>query len=531
MPLTPALTPSSVAEPHRLGPGAERLSALASGAQVPADAETYALVSPMTGQLLVDLPLSTTDDVERAFARAWAAQRTWAAFPTRKRAAVLLRFHDLVLTHRDELLDVIQLESGKARAHALEEVADVAIVARHYGLRGPRYLRAERHRGALPLLSRTVETHHPQGVVGVVTPWNYPLALPIGDTVPALMAGNAVVLRPDPQGSLTALTAATLLTEAGLPDGILQVVLGHGRPIAEAVLDRADYVCYTGSTPTGRVVAERAARRLVGASLELGGKNGLYVRADADLERTVEGALRACYSSAGQLCVSTERLLVHTDVYDRFVPLFADAVAGASLGTGMTWDYQVGSLASASQLERVTEHVRDAVSKGAVVLAGGHHRPDVGPLVFEPTLLTGVTAAMACRDDETFGPLVSVYRVRDDEEAVRLLNDTPYGLNASIWSRDTRCARRIAAGVRAGIVNVNEGYAAAWGSVAAPMGGMGDSGLGRRHGRDGILKYTESQNVTVQRLVGFGGLPGMRDRRFADLLVRALWVLRRLRLS
>ena len=200
-------------------------------------------------------------------------------------------------------------------------------------------------------------------------------------------------------------------------------------------------------------------------------------------------------------------------------------------GTGLTWGYQVGSLASATQLARVTEHVQDAVAKGAVVLAGGHHRPDVGPFVFEPTLLSGVTAAMACRDDETFGPVVAVYRVRDDDEAVRLMNDTPYGLNASIWTRDTRAGRRIAARVRAGIVNINEGYAAAWGSVAAPMGGMGDSGLGRRHGRDGILKYTESQNVTVQRLVGFGGLPGMSDRRFADLLVRALWVLRRMRLS
>ncbi len=533
MPLTPAPTTGSVRdpEPRRLGPGAEHLRTLMSGAQVAAGAETFTVTGPMTGEPLVQLPLSTTQDVERAFARAWAAQRGWSAVPVRRRARVLLRFHDLVLTHRDELLDVIQLESGKARSHALEEVADIAILARHYGVRGPRYLREQRHRGAIPLLSRTVEAHLPKGVVGVVTPWNYPLALAIGDTIPALVAGNAVVLRPDPQGSLTALTAARLLTEAGLPEGILQVVLGHGRPVAEAVLDRSDYVCYTGSTPTGRLVAERAARRLVGASLELGGKNGLYVRADADLERTVEGALRACYSSAGQLCVSTERLLVHTDVYDRFVARFADAVAGASLGTGLTWGYQVGSLASATQLARVTEHVHDAVAKGAVVLAGGHHRPDVGPFVFEPTLLSGVTAAMACRDDETFGPVVAVYRVRDDDEAVRLLNDTPYGLNASIWTRDTRTGRRIAARVRAGIVNINEGYAAAWGSVAAPMGGMGDSGLGRRHGRDGILKYTESQNVTVQRLVGFGGLPGMSDRRFADLLVRALWVLRRLRLS
>ena len=223
------------------------------------------------------------------------------------------------------------------------------------------------------------------------------------------------------------------------------MLLGHGRPVAEAVLDRADYVCYTGSTPTGRIVAERAARRLVGASLELGGKNGLYVRARRRPRPDCRGRTGACYSSAGQLCVSTERLLVHTDVYDRFVPRFADAVAGASLGTGLTWGYQVGSLAGAVQLERVTEHVQDAVAKGAVVLAGGHHRPDAGPFVFEPTLLSGVTAAMACRDDETFGPVVAVYRVRDDDEAVRLMNDTPYGLNASIWTRDTQRGRQIAA--------------------------------------------------------------------------------------
>ncbi len=491
---------------------------------------TLTTETPLTGAPLASLPVSTAADVADAVRRARAAQQRWAAVPVHDRAEVLLRLHDLVLARRPELLDLVQLESGKARAHAFEEVADVAIVARHYARRGAGYLADERHLGAFPLLTRSTEHHRPRGVVGIVSPWNYPLSLAVTDALPAVLAGNAVVLRPDPQGSLTALAGVALLVEAGLPEDLVQVVLGPGDPTGQAVVDRADYVCFTGSTGTGRAVAAAAGRRLVGASLELGGKNSLYVADDADLRRAVPGAVRGCFSSAGQLCISAERLLVHDAVYDEFVGRFLEAVGALRLGTGLDWSADVGSLVGPAQLARVRSHLDDAVAKGARVLVGGRHRPDVGPYVVEPTVLDGVTAAMECRDEETFGPVVALYRVTGDDEAAQLANDTEYGLNASVWTRDTRRGRALAARIHAGTVNVNEGYAAAWASTASPMGGMKASGVGRRHGREGILKYTETQNVTVQSLVGIGELPGLGGERYARVLSGALRAMKAVRL-
>ena len=346
------------------------------------------------------------------------------------------------------------------------------------------------------------------------------------DALPALLAGNAVLLRPDPQGSLTALAAVALLVEAGLPEDLVQVVLGPGDPTGAAVVERADYVCFTGSTATGRTVAQAAGRRLVGASLELGGKNSLYVADDADLRRAVPGALRACFSSAGQLCISAERLVLHEAVADEFLERFLEAVGRMRLSTDLTWEADLGSLVGPAQRDRVLAHVEDAVAKGATVLSGGRARPDVGPYVVEPTVLAGVTSAMACRDEETFGPVVAVYRVPSDDAAVALANDTEYGLNASVWTRDVRRGRAVAARIEAGTVNVNDGYAAAWGSIASPMGGMKASGLGRRHGREGILKYTESQNVTVQGLVNVADVPGLAGEAYAKGLTRALRALK-----
>jgi succinate-semialdehyde dehydrogenase/glutarate-semialdehyde dehydrogenase len=486
--------------------------------------------TPLTGAPLAVLPISGARDVSMAVDASRAAQRRWALTPVARRAEVLLRVHDLVLDRQGELLDLVQLESGKARGHAYEEVADCAIVARHYARRGPSLLADTPHGGVLPLLSRAVEHHRPRGVVGIVSPWNYPLSLAVTDALPALLAGNGVVLRPDSQASLTALAAAEILAEAGLPDGLFQVVLGPGELTGQAVVDHADYVSFTGSTATGRRVAESAGRRLVGISLELGGKNTMYVAADANLRRAVDGAVRACFSSAGQLCISAERLVVHTDVYDEFVPRFVERVSRMRLSTGLHWGADMGSLVSAEQKAKVLHHVEDAVSKGARVLTGGRERPDIGPLVVEPTVLEGVTSAMACRDEETFGPVVSLYRVRSDDEAVRLANDTEYGLNASVWTRDVRRGREVAARIHAGTVNLNEGYAAAWGSVAAPMGGMKSSGLGRRHGREGLMKYTESQNITAQHLIGIAPLAGMSDETFARAMTGALRLMRAVRL-
>ena len=343
-----------------------------------------------------------------------------------------------------------------------------------------------------------------------------------------MIAGNAVLQKPDNQTALTALAALDLARRAGLPDDVWQMVLGRGRDIGDDLLDAADHVMFTGSTESGRRIAQEAGRRLVECSLELGGKNAMVVLDDADVERAAEGAVRACFSSSGQLCISVERMYVQDGVHDEFVSAFLAGVADMRMGPGYDFATQMGTLTSTEQLDVVQHHVDDALDKGATLLAGGRARPDVGPYFFEPTVLTDVTEDMECHAEETFGPLVSIYRVSDDDEAVERANDTRYGLNASVWSRSARRGRDVAARLRAGTVNVNEAYAAAWGSVDAPMGGMGDSGLGRRHGAGGLLKYTEAQTVARQRLFNLAPpIARLGDDGFAAVMTTSLRLMKK----
>ncbi|MDM8085659.1 succinic semialdehyde dehydrogenase [Cellulomonas cellasea] len=473
--------------------------------------------APYTGAPIAAIPLSTPDDVARAVADARRAQRTWERTPLRERTAVLLRLHDLVLARQSDVLDLIQVENGKSRQSAYEEVADIAIIARHYAHRAGAYLAPRRVRGLLPVLTRVDVRRRPLGVVGIVAPWNYPLTLTLGDALPALAAGNAVVVRPDPQTSLTALWAAEQLEEAGLPPGVLQVVVGDG-DIGSAVVDHVDQVTFTGSTATGRLVAARAGERLIPATLELGGKNPLYVAEDVDVEVAAEGAVRACFSNTGQLCMSIERLYVHEEVADAFTEAFVRRARALRLGAGLDYASDMGSLTSAAQLARVIEHVEDALTHGARVLAGGVHRTDLGPLFYEPTILADVAPQARVFRDETFGPVVSLYRVASDDEAVAAMNDSEFGLNASVWTRSTRRGAEIARRVRSGTVNVNEAYVAGWGSTGAPQGGQGQSGLGHRHGPEGIWQTTAQQTVAVQRGVhGVLGGPGIGLHRLFDL--------------
>jgi succinate-semialdehyde dehydrogenase / glutarate-semialdehyde dehydrogenase len=488
--------------------------------------KTAPVLAPFTGGVIGTIPVGVPADVDEAIRRARQAQLGWAARRPSSRGAVLVRFHDLLLDRREEALDLIQLESGKARRHALEEILDTALVARHYGFRAAKYLRVRRRAGALPGLTMTREYRQPVGVVGIISPWNFPLILGITDALAALAAGNAVVLRPDEQGSLTALWAVDLLYEAGLPSDVLQVVTGPGPELGPPLIEGADFIMFTGSTRTGRIVARQAAERLRGYSLELGGKNPMLVLEDADLEAAVDGAVRGAFVGAGQVCVSIERLYVHDALFDRFAKRLVERVREMKLSPAFDYDADMGSLTVPRQLDTVESHVRDAVEKGAHLLVGGRHRPDIGPLFYEPTVFTGVTPEMKMFAEETFGPVVALYRVASDEEAIARANDTRYGLNASVWSRSIRHAVRVAKRIQTGTVNVNESYGATWTATSAPIGGMKESGFGRRHGAEGILKYTESQTIAIQRVLPLAPPPFIPVRVYASLMPRLLRLMR-----
>ncbi|MGX1809669.1 succinic semialdehyde dehydrogenase [Nocardia sp. NPDC055321] len=499
------------------------------GHAVAGGAPAVEVFAPATGRKIADLPQSSVADVETAFATARRVQAEWARTPIEERVAVLRRVHDLVLAEQDTILDIVQTETGKSRVHAFDEVSDVAVNTRYYAAEGKRILAHRKPRGVMPVLTQVEVRNRPKGVVAVISPWNYPLALGASDALPALLAGNAVVGRPDNQTALTLLWAIDIAERAGLPKGLWQAVLGRGATLGPEVIARADYVDYTGSSATGRTIAQQAGERLIGYSLELGGKNPLLVLGDADVSAAAKIAVRACFASAGQLCESIERIYVHAAVYDRFVSEFVANTKKLELGKALDFGYEIGSLTFPRQIDTVSAHVDDAVAKGATVLAGGKARPDLGPYFYEPTILADVREGMTVYREETFGPVVSIYKVTSDDDAVTQANDTPYGLNASVWSRDTEHGRAVAARINAGSVNVNEGFIAAWGSIAAPSGGLGISGTGRRHGPEGLLKYIDTQTIAVQRVLPIAPLPGMSEQLWAKTMTLYLGVMKSLR--
>lgn len=526
------LAQSLVAQPTSLPPRVrpEMLRRLAAGATLLGGPhEPIPVRAPFTGEVIGEVLAARAEDVRYAVERARRAQPDWAARPAAERAAVLLRYFDLLYERMQEGLDLIQLEAGKARLDAFIEYMDVTVTSRYYGLHGRKHLEPQVRPGFVPLLTRARVHRHPKGVVGIIAPWNYPFTMAVSDALPALLAGNAVVLKPAEQTPFSALWAARLLYDASLPAEVFHVVPGHGDEAGAALVDTVDFIHFTGSTEVGQLVARQAGERLIGASLELGGKNPAIVRRDADLGRTVPGVIQACFSSAGQLCISTERLYVHEDIFDDFLARFVTAAEALEMNTRYDFSAQMGSLVSEEQLAKVTEHVEDAVARGATVLTGGRALPEIGPLFFAPTVLAGVRPGMQAYREETFGPVVAVYPFRTDDEAVAMANDSDFGLNASVWTRDTRAGCRLAERIACGTVSVNDAYVASWGSTAAPMGGFKQSGLGRRHGPEGLLKFTEAQTVVLQRL---GPLApdalGMSIEPFVDLTAKALRVLRHL---
>ncbi|WP_407643771.1 succinic semialdehyde dehydrogenase [Corynebacterium kalinowskii] len=432
-------------------------------------------------------------------------------------AKIFLRYHDAVLARQSELLDVIQKETGKARGHAFDEVLDVAITSRHYAHIAAKTLKTRRKKGALPVLTRTVVERDPVGVVGIISPWNYPLSLTMSDAIPALLAGNAVVLKPDSKTPETALLAAEMLFEAGLPRDLFQVVPGSGATVGQAIAHNCDYLMFTGSTATGRKLGAIAGERLIGYSAELGGKNPLIVDESADLAKAAEVAAQACFANSGQLCISIERIYVHRAIAQEFTEAFVKRTQEMKVGVG-GWEYDMGILISEEHATKVHEFVEDAVAKGARVLAGGI--PPEGRL-YQPTILVDVPEDARVKREEVFGPLVYLETVDSMDEAVARANDTDYGLNASVVAKPS-VARRIASRLHAGTVNINEGFAAAWASIDAPMGGWKASGLGRRHGVEGLLKFTESRTVAEQRLVLISGGKIVERETYAQVMSTAL---------
>jgi len=459
---------------------------------------TIEVENPATGEIIASVPVVPPEAVADLAARARRAQPGWEALGFEGRARIFKRCQRWITDNSDRVIDTIVSETGKTYEDAL--LAEVGYAAAAFGFwakNAEGYLEEERVKTSSPFAKgrKLVVRYAPVGVAGVIGPWNYPLTNSFGDCIPALAAGNAVLTKPSHVTPLTSMLMGEMLRECGLPEDVYLVVNGRS-DTAEAMIDEVDFVMFTGSTETGKKVMARAAQTLTPVSLELGGKDPMIVCADADVERAANAAVHYSMQNAGQTCISTERVYVEAPIYDDFVRLVTDRVNGLRQGTpGGPGSTDLGAMIHPPQSDVVESHVEDAVKRGARVLTGGGRR-DEGGHFFEPTVLVDVDHSMACMREETFGPTVPIMKVGDTEEAVRLANDSPFGLAASVWTKDSKKGERIARRLEAGAVTVNDAqinYVA----LELPMGGWKESGLGSRHGADGIRKYTKRQSVLV----------------------------------
>lgn len=462
----------------------------------PATASTVGIINPSTGKRIYDLPQLTADQVVTRVEKARHFSKTWSLTSAKNRARILTRLHDLMFANESKLLDILQLETGKSRAHAFEEFAGAAGAARYYGRKAPKFLKPMVTRAGVPLVTRSWVEYQSLGVVGIITPWNYPMALTMLDVLPALAAGNAVVQKIDNQTALTALFCRLLAIEAGLPAEAWTIVVGDGAEVGNAITDNCDYVAFTGSTATGTRVAERAAKRLIGFSLELGGKNPMILLPSAKLDTAAELAIAGGFGSAGQLCVSIERVYVENSRKEEFLHILAEKVESLVIGKSHDFSVDIGSLTGEKQLERVSGFVRNAVADGARLVAGGIALPEHGPYFYAPTVLTDVAHDSPAGCAEIFGPVLVVFGYDSVDEAIEKANDTEYGLNASIIGNEKE-AIKLATQINAGSVNINEGFRASFASMDSPMGGMKHSGKGRRNGKGGIIRFTDMRTVGV----------------------------------
>ncbi len=474
----------------------ETESGAADGAPTPSDG--IPVENPATGEIVATVPDLSAAQVAEMAARGRAAQPEWEAYGFEGRARVLLRAQKWVMDNAERIVATIVSETGKTYEDA--ELAEIGYAGNAFGFwakYGPEYLADERVKSSQVLVKgkKLINRYRPLGLIGVIGPWNYPLTNSFGDCIPALMAGNAVILKPSEITPLTSMLLAEGMRESGLPEHVFQVATGRGETGA-ALIEHVDMIMFTGSTRTGRKVAEAAARRLIPASLELGGKDPMIVLSDADLERAANFATYYSMQNAGQTCISIERVYVEEPVYDEFVAKVSEKVrelrVGKPEGPGSV---EVGAITFPPQMDTISEHVEDAIQKGARALTGGHQAPGAGRF-FEPTVLVDVDHTMKCMTEETFGPTLPIMKVSDADEAVKLANDSPYGLGASVFSRDTARGEAVARRLEVGAANVNDAMIN-YTVLELPMGGAKASGLGSRHGAGGIRKYCSQQAIVV----------------------------------
>jgi acyl-CoA reductase-like NAD-dependent aldehyde dehydrogenase len=490
---------------------------------------TLEVRNPATGKLAGTVAQTSPDELHDVVEKARKAQKTWARLPFRERSRIVARFHDVMLNRSGEVFDRIQAETGKTRRDALAELVTVAGTARYYVAHGERHIRSQRRRGALPVITASNVEYRPFGVVGLVTPWNYPFVLTVGDAIPALLAGNAVILKPSELTPLSAQLGKDLLEQAGMDPDVLQIVNGGGDAGA-AVIRSVDYVGFTGGTATGRKVAMAAAERLVPCSLELGGKNPMLVLNGAPLEEAAEALIAGAFCNGGQTCISIERVFAEAPIFDRFAALVAGKAAKLRVGWSTSWDMDMGSLIHEQHAANVQAKVDAALNSGAVAIAGGKRRPDLGPAFMEPTVLVNLSTDAPLEVTETFGPVVSLHRVTTVDEAVALSNATPYGLNASIWAGSSRQAMKVAREINTGSIGINSTLMV-YNAFDVPMGGVKQSGIGRRHGEEGILRYSQAHSIvkSFSRSGGYDSALNLaRSEKFVGRLLRLLRLWRRI---
>ncbi|MGA9308371.1 MAG: aldehyde dehydrogenase family protein [Candidatus Sulfotelmatobacter sp.] len=461
-------------------------------------------LNPATGEVLREFECAGEDEVQAAVARAHAAQATWGDLGVSKRIAVLREFQNNLLKRKAEIAETITREAGKPVAEALTtEVLVVLDAARFLIDNAYRLLRDEPlpHGNLATKLKRGRLLREPYGLVGIISPWNYPFSIPATETLAALVAGNAVVLKPSEFTSLVALELRSLLHAAGVPQDVFQVVIGDGATGTALVNSEIDKLVFTGSVATGKRIAVAAAERLLPVVLELGGKDPMLVLDDADVGVASSAAVWGAFVNTGQACLSVERCYAHRSLYESFLHACVEKTKKLRVGPGLDGETDIGPMIHQRQLRIVEAHVEDAVARGARVLTGGSRSQELGENFYRPTVLADVTREMRIMREETFGPVLPVMAFDSDDEAMRLANDSEYGLAASVWTRDRARGERLARRIKAGTVMVND-VVSCFGISEAPHGGVKSSGMGRAHGRFGLEEMVRLKYVDVDLMPG-----------------------------